>query len=109
MSKKRRVATTLLLLAAALQLACALRGFTVFAANAVAGSALKLQASSSNEGFSRGSTFASQTDYLTYLQSISSLPEGFSVGNARFSFKPFEVDKTLPMNLTLILTDKVSE
>lgn len=33
------------------------------------------------------------------------MPRGFSVGAARFSFRPFEVDKTLPMNLTLIMTD----
>ena len=48
--------------------------------------------------------FSDQAAYLRYLESISALPEGFSVGAARFSFKPFEVDKTLPMNLTLITT-----
>lgn len=51
-------------------------------------------------------TFANQADYLKFLDSISALPSGFSVGCARFMFKPFEVDKTLPMNLTLIMTEK---
>jgi len=53
--------------------------------------------------------FASQREYLAYLESISALPAGFSVGAARFSFKPFEVDKTLPMNLTLIMTEKPTD
>ena len=53
--------------------------------------------------------FASQQAYLSYLESISALPAGFSVGAARFSFKPFEVDKTLPMNLTLLVTDKPTD
>lgn len=50
--------------------------------------------------------YANQEEYLDYLATISKLPEGFSVGNSRFSFKPFEVDKTLPMNVTIIMADK---
>ena len=50
--------------------------------------------------------FANQKDYLEYLETISKLPEGFSVGNSRFNFTPFEVDKTLPMNVTIIMSDK---
>lgn len=62
-----------------------------------------LKASGLDEGF------ADQATYLRYLESISALPVGFSVGAARFSFKPFEVDKTLPMNLTLITTDEPTD
>ena len=50
--------------------------------------------------------FANQKEYLEYLETISKLPEGFSVGNSRFNFKPFEVEKTLPMNVTIIMTEK---
>ena len=50
--------------------------------------------------------FVNQKEYVEYLQTISKLPEGFSVGNSRFNFKPFEVDKTLPMNVTIIMADK---
>ena len=50
--------------------------------------------------------YANQEEYLGYLATISKLPEGFSVGNSRFSFKPFEVEKTLPMNVTIIMADK---
>lgn len=50
--------------------------------------------------------FINQKEYIDYLQTISKLPEGFSVGNSRFNFKPFEVDKTLPMNVTIIMADK---
>lgn len=50
--------------------------------------------------------YANQKDYLDYLATISALPVGFSVGNSRFDFKPFEVDKTLPMNVTIIMADK---
>jgi glutamate N-acetyltransferase / amino-acid N-acetyltransferase len=50
--------------------------------------------------------FANQKDYLEYLATISELPKGFSVGNSRFNFKPFEVEKTLPMNVTIIMADK---
>lgn len=50
--------------------------------------------------------FANQIEYLEYLETISKLPEGFSVGNSRFNFKPFEVEKTLPMNVTIIMADK---
>ena len=50
--------------------------------------------------------FTSQEEYIQHLDSISNLPEGFSVGTSRFMFTPFEVVKTLPMNLTLIMTDK---
>ena len=46
--------------------------------------------------------FPSQDAYLSYLRSSSSLPKGFSVGTSRFNFRPFEVDKILPMNLTII-------
>lgn len=53
--------------------------------------------------------FPNQPSYLKYLESISKLPAGFSVGAARFNFKPFEVDKTLPMNLTIIMTDKPTD
>jgi glutamate N-acetyltransferase / amino-acid N-acetyltransferase len=50
--------------------------------------------------------FVNQKEYIDYLRTISKLPEGFSVGNSRFNFKPFEVDKTLPMNVTIIMADK---
>ena len=50
--------------------------------------------------------FANQKEYLEYLETISKLPQGYSVGNSRFNFKPFEVEKTLPMNITLIMSDK---
>lgn len=50
--------------------------------------------------------FVNQKDYLEYLTTISELPKGFSVGNSRFNFKPFEVEKTLPMNVTIIMADK---
>ena len=50
--------------------------------------------------------FINQKEYLEYLETISKLPEGFSVGNSRFNFKPFEVEKTLPMNVTIIMSDK---
>jgi len=101
--------STLLLLAlvAAFQLAFSFRSYAaVYASPSQVTSSSSLRMSS-NEGFSKDSTFASQKDYLLYLQSISTLPDGFSVGNTRFNFRPFEMDKTLPMNLTLILTDKV--
>lgn len=55
-----------------------------------------------------GLGFNSQASYLQYLQGVSKLPQGFSVGSARFPFRPFEVDKELPMNLTVILADKPS-
>ena len=55
-----------------------------------------------------GLGFSSQSSYLQYLQSISHLPQGFSVGSARFPFRPFEVDKELAMNLTVIVADKPS-
>lgn len=57
-------------------------------------------------GFDGIESFPDQDSYLKHLQSISALPKGFSVGIARFPFKPYEVDKTLPMNLTLIMTQK---
>jgi len=50
-------------------------------------------------------TFDSQAEYLNYLNEISSLPAGFSVGTTRFDFRPFEVDKILQMNLTLVVLD----
>ena len=53
-------------------------------------------------------SFVNQESYLEYLSTISELPQGFSVGNSRFNFRPFEVDKTLPMNVTIIKTDKPS-
>jgi hypothetical protein len=52
--------------------------------------------------------FANQQEYLTYLASVSALPQGFSVGTSRFMFQPFEVQKTLPMNVTVIVADKPS-
>ncbi len=48
------------------------------------------------------SSFKSQFDYLEYLQTESKLPQGFAIGTTRFNFKPMEVDKTLPMNITII-------
>lgn len=53
--------------------------------------------------------FGNQESYLEYLKGISDLPQGFSVGTARFNFRPYEVDKTLPMNLTLIMTEKPTD
>ena len=55
------------------------------------------------------SKFKSQIEYLNNLEKISSLPKGFSIGTTRFSFKPFEVDKNLFMNLTVIKLDKPTE
>jgi glutamate N-acetyltransferase/amino-acid N-acetyltransferase len=52
--------------------------------------------------------FNNQQDYIAYLSTISDLPQGFSVGTSRFNFKPFEVDKILPMNVTVIMADKPS-
>lgn len=62
-----------------------------------------IRATSSDGGF------PDQKSYLEDLQSRSTLPAGFSVGAARFSFTPFEVEKTLPMNLTIIMADKPSD
>lgn len=53
--------------------------------------------------------FETQRQYLDYLKSISGLPKGFKVGTSRFQFKPFEVNKLLPMNLTLIVTDEPTD
>ena len=53
--------------------------------------------------------FKSSKDYLSYLEKISELPTGFSIGTSRFSFKPFEVEKVLPMNLTIISLDKPTD
>jgi glutamate N-acetyltransferase / amino-acid N-acetyltransferase len=53
--------------------------------------------------------FRSQSSYLDHLRSIGTLPEGFSVGITRFKFRPFEVDKILPMNLTLIVLDEPTD
>jgi len=61
------------------------------------------------DGASPQDGFPDQKSYLQYLESISTLPAGFSVGAARFSFSPFEVKKTLPMNLTLIVTDESTD
>jgi glutamate N-acetyltransferase/amino-acid N-acetyltransferase len=49
-----------------------------------------------------GKTFLNKEEYLSFLDSKSQLPEGFSVGFTRFEFKPFEINKILPMNLTII-------
>lgn len=55
-------------------------------------------------------SFASVTDYVAYLKTVSQLPKGFSVAATRFPFTPYEVaGKTLPMNLTLIALDKPTE
>lgn len=53
--------------------------------------------------------FSSQRAYLDHLKSIASLPDGFFVGSTRITFKPYEVDKILPMNVTLIVTDKPTD
>jgi glutamate N-acetyltransferase/amino-acid N-acetyltransferase len=53
--------------------------------------------------------FTNQDSYIRYLKSISTLPAGFLVGASRFNFKPMEVDKTLPMNLTIIMTEKPTD
>jgi glutamate N-acetyltransferase/amino-acid N-acetyltransferase len=50
--------------------------------------------------------FNNQESYINYLKANSALPAGFLVGASRFNFKPMEVDKTLPMNLTIIMTEK---
>lgn len=49
--------------------------------------------------------FRDQGEYLNSLKGVSQLPEGFMVGATRFSFRPFEVEKTLEMNLTIIKCD----
>ena len=51
-------------------------------------------------------TFADQGSYIKYLESVAALPRGFRVGATQFQFNPIEVDKTLPMNLTLIMTEE---
>ena len=58
---------------------------------------------------STGFNFKSLTDYITHLKSISSLPRGFSIGTTRFDFSPIELDKQLPMNLTIIKLDEPTE
>jgi glutamate N-acetyltransferase/amino-acid N-acetyltransferase len=55
-----------------------------------------------------GLGFDSQAAYLSHLQTVSKLPSGFSVAATRFQFRPFEVDKMLPMNLTVIIADNPS-
>ena len=35
--------------------------------------------------------FTNQEAYLTYLESISSLPKGFSIASSKFFFSPYEV------------------
>lgn len=56
-----------------------------------------------------GSQFLNQGDYLNHIRSISHLPKGFSVGTTRFNFKPYEIDKQLPMNVTLIVADEPTD
>ena len=56
-----------------------------------------------------GLTFKSSGEYITHLERISKLPKGFSVGSSRFTFRPSEVDASLPMNLTIIKLDQPTE
>ncbi len=58
---------------------------------------------------SRSESYRDQGSYLTDLAKNSKLPEGFVVGTARFGFRPFEVDKTMEMNLTLIKADEPTD
>lgn len=54
--------------------------------------------------------FTSSDQYIDHLNTVSQLPQGFSVGATRFLFTPFEVtNKQLPMNLTIIALDKPSD
>lgn len=53
--------------------------------------------------------FYDEKQYLEYLELQSDLPQGFSVGATRFYFQPQEVDKQLPMNLTLIIADEPTD
>lgn len=46
--------------------------------------------------------YGDQEKYLSHLASNSPLPQGFEVGTIGFQFRPQEVDKLLPMNLTII-------
>lgn len=50
--------------------------------------------------------FSSSAEYVKYLASIATLPKGFKVGAIRFPFQPLEVQKQLPMNLSMILLDE---
>jgi glutamate N-acetyltransferase / amino-acid N-acetyltransferase len=59
-----------------------------------------------NTGLNAGFKFTSVTEYINHLKTISALPKGFSVGTTRFMFRPAEVDKMLPMNLTIIKLDE---
>lgn len=51
-------------------------------------------------------SFTSQDEYLSSVKSQSKLPAGFAIGTTRFLFRPMEVDKVLPMNLTIIQTSQ---
>jgi hypothetical protein len=54
-------------------------------------------------------TYTSQEQYLASVSDRAILPSGFSVGTSRFTFSPTEVtDKSLPMNMTVILLDTPS-
>ena len=58
---------------------------------------------------SRSESYSDQNSYLNELAKNSKLPQGFMVGTARFGFRPFEVDKTMEMNLTLIKADEPTD
>ena len=47
--------------------------------------------------------------YLSQLDRVCSLPSGFSVGMKEFTFTPYEVNKVLPMKLTLLHVDKPTD
>ena len=55
-----------------------------------------------------GNGFSSREDYLSQLEKLGVLPDGFRVGTASLSFFSLErpVAKPLPMRLTLVLLDK---
>ena len=71
--------------------------------------AMKVHHSLQREDTARYAGFHDQNEYLNSLKAVSQLPEGFMVGATRFSFRPFEVDKTLVMNLTIIKTDEPTD
>ena len=51
-------------------------------------------------------SFTNCEDYVAFLSTVSTLPRGFLVGATRFQFISEVTGKMLPMNLTLISTEK---
>lgn len=62
-----------------------------------------------SQALDHGLKFKSISDYIGHLKTVSTLPKGFSVGATRFMFSPMEVNKQLPMNLTIIKLDQPTD